>query len=77
MIEAREWHRELVKDRTLKALERNGFEAFYVPNKEEAVSKILELVPSEALVGLGGSVTLRKLGLPGPLRGLFRLSTRP
>ena len=54
MIEAREWHTGLIIDRTLRALSKNGFKAFYVPNKEEAVSRILELVPSDDLVGLGG-----------------------
>ena len=68
MIEAREWHTELSIDRTLKVLSKKGFNAFYVPNKEEAVSRILELVPSDALVGLGGSVTLRELGLPEILK---------
>jgi len=68
LIEAREWHTELSIDRTLRALSKNDFKAFYVPNKEEAVSRILELVPSNALVGLGGSVTLRELSIPEILK---------
>ena len=68
MFEAKKWYRSLKVDNTLKALEKNKFEAVYVPVKEEAVSKVLDIVPSDALVGLGGSVTLREIGLPEALR---------
>ena len=68
MIEARGWHTELILDRTVKALRKNGFEALYVPGKEEAVSIVLEMVPVGATIGLGGSVTLREMGLPEALR---------
>ena len=68
MYEAKEWYHQLIVERTLKALMKNGFEALCVPDKEEAVSRILELVPGDALVGLGGSVTLREMGLPEALR---------
>jgi hypothetical protein len=68
LIEAMEWHTELILDRTVKALRKNGFEALCVPDKEEAVSKVLEMVPVGATVGIGGSVTLREMGLPEALR---------
>ena len=68
MIEAREWQTELILDRTVKALSKNGFEALHVPDKEEAVSMVLEMVPEGAIVGLGGSITLREMGLPEALR---------
>ena len=67
MIEARDWYDKLMVDRTLKALRRNGFEALYASDKKEAVSMVLEMVPVDALVGLGGSVTLRELGIPEAL----------
>lgn len=69
MIEARGWHQQIILGNTLTVLRKNGFEAIYVPNIEDAVSKILDIVPSNALVGLGGSVTLREMGLPELLRG--------
>ena len=68
LAEAREWYTELRVNKTMSALRKNGFEALYVPTKEEAVSKILDLIPEKALVGLGGSVTLREMGLPDALR---------
>jgi len=69
LIEARKWHKDLRVENTLSALRKNEFEAIYVPTREDAVSKVLEFVASDALVGLGGSVTLREMGLPEILRG--------
>jgi hypothetical protein len=60
----REWHAGLKVENTLKALRSNGFDAHYAPTKEEAASLILEMVPRDALVGLGGSITLREMGVP-------------
>jgi len=55
-------------ERTLGSLRGNGFEAMFLKGREEALHEILELVPVDALVGIGGSVTLRELGLPEALR---------
>lgn len=63
LMEAREWHEKLSVENTLKALERNGFDVLFYPTAEEAVAGVLELVPEGAKVGLGGSVTLREMGL--------------
>ncbi|MCG1013074.1 lactate utilization protein [Tepidanaerobacter sp. GT38] len=54
--------------KAVKALIKNGFDAIYVPTKEEAVKKALELVPPNATVGVGGSVTVRELGIVDELR---------
>lgn len=71
-MEAREWHEMLRVESTLKALEGNGFDAVYYPTVVEAVAGVLGMVPEGALVGLGGSVTLREMGLVDALvaRGL-------
>lgn len=68
LLKAREWYKGLKVERTLEALKKNGFEALYAPTREEAVSKVLDFVARGAVVGLGGSVTLRELGLPDILR---------
>jgi hypothetical protein len=62
-MEAREWHEKLRVDRTLEALKRNDFDAVYYPTAEEALTGVLGMVPEGASVGLGGSVTLREMGL--------------
>jgi hypothetical protein len=63
MLEARKWYEDLRVENTLKSLRRNGFEALYLPTVEGVVSKVLGMVPEGAIVGIGGSVTLREMGL--------------
>jgi len=63
LFEARKWYWEKRIERTLEALKRNGFDAVHVPDGKAAVSRVLELIPEDALVGIGGSVTLREIGL--------------
>jgi len=45
---------------TLKA---NGFEVIYADNSQEALEKTLSFIPKDATVGIGGSVTVREIGL--------------
>lgn len=63
MLDARKWHKDLKVENALSSLRKNGFEAHYFLTSEEAVSKILDMVPEGAVVGIGGSVTLREMGL--------------
>lgn len=63
MHEARDWHTGRMVQATLESLEKHGFTALYVTTKEEAVKKILDMIPRDAKVGIGGSVTIREIGL--------------
>ena len=45
------------------ALKANGFEVIYADNSKEALDKVMFLIPKEAKVGIGGSVTVRDIGL--------------
>lgn len=47
----------------LTALGANGFEVIYADNSKEALDKVMFLIPKEAKVGIGGSVTVRDIGL--------------
>ncbi|MBE3091006.1 MAG: lactate utilization protein [Candidatus Atribacteria bacterium] len=47
----------------LTALKANGFKAIYADNSKEALDKVMLLIPKEAKVGIGGSVTIREIGL--------------
>lgn len=47
----------------LTALKANGFEVIYADNSKEALDKVMFLIPKEAKVGIGGSVTVRDIGL--------------
>lgn len=68
MIDALRWYQEKKVARAVTALNENGFKTFHVPTRDDAVSKILTIIPSGALVGLGGSVTLRQMKLPEILK---------
>ena len=57
------WYLQKKIERTLVALRKNGFDVMYIPTRKEAVAKVLELIPSNTLVGVGGSVTVRELDL--------------
>ncbi|MCJ7771480.1 lactate utilization protein [Candidatus Bathyarchaeota archaeon] len=48
---------------TLAALERNNFEAKSVENREEATKLILSLIPQDAVIGIGDSVTIKQISV--------------
>ncbi len=47
----------------VKNLQSRHFDAYYCPDKEQALAKALELIPQGASVGWGGSVSAREIGL--------------
>ena len=49
-------------------LARRNMQAFYCPTTEEAVSKVLELIPAGSSVTWGGSMSIRDIGIPDALR---------
>lgn len=51
-----------------EALQRNGFEVHTVFTAAEAHSLILSLIPPQATVGIGGSMTIRELGVADALQ---------
>ncbi|HHX87593.1 MAG TPA: LUD domain-containing protein [Firmicutes bacterium] len=54
--------------RVVEALIKNEFEAFYCDTREEAVEEVLKRASSNLKVGIGGSVTIRELGLGEQLK---------
>jgi len=63
MREVKLWHTSQRIQRTLAALEKNGFRTFFASTRSEALEKVLSLIPSNAKVGIGGSATLREINL--------------
>ena len=55
--------REKQVERTINALKKNNFEAFFVPDSKAALEEVMKRIPDGATVGVGGSVTLGQIGL--------------
>lgn len=60
---SKNWYIEDKAKRTVEALKNNGFDTIYAPTKEEALEKILELIPKGSNVGIAGSISIREIGV--------------
>ncbi len=67
MREEKKWFNDYRIQRTAKALESNGFKTIIVSDKNEALSEVLKLIPEKTKIGIGGSVTVREVGLVSEL----------
>jgi L-lactate utilization protein LutB len=66
---------DLAVEKTAVALEKNGYHVLRASSRKEAVISILGLIPTGSVVGLGGSLTIRQMGLPEALaRQGFRVA---
>lgn len=63
MNEVRQWHRGERAAKAVEALRNHGFEALYVEDREKTRAELLQRIPSNARVGIGGSMTIRELGI--------------
>lgn len=54
-------------ENTLKALMKNGFKARYFEDSKSAAKTLLEEISVTDKVGIGGSMTIKELGLPDAL----------
>lgn len=64
------WHGETLGRKACEALQRNGFEARYVPTGAEALGILAGFATPGMKVGFGGSMTLREIGAPERIRAL-------
>lgn len=62
-----QWHNDTFGDKVVKALEKNNFQAYYAANRTTAIEKVFSLIPAGATIGVGGSWTLKELGIPEQL----------
>jgi len=67
MREEKKWFSDHLIQRTVKALESNGFKTVLASDKNEALKEVLQLVPEKAKIGIGGSVTVREVDLVSEL----------
>ncbi len=57
------WFHEKQVERTIKALNKNNFEALFVPDSKAAFEEVMRRIPDGSTVGVGGSGTLGEIGL--------------
>jgi len=57
------YHRELLAQDLVKALEKRNFESYYAKDVDDAKTIALSLIPKGATVASGGSVTLGQTGI--------------
>jgi len=68
---------ENVANTIIKNLSKRQIEGYYCKDKESAVKKALELIPKEASVSWGGSMTLTETGLMDAIKnGEYKLIDR-
>lgn len=59
----KEWFVEKLLERVVRKLNQNQFSAEYFSSRKSLIDAVLKSVPSGSTVGLGGSVTVRELGI--------------
>ena len=63
MSELLTWHYNAVGEKVVNALRKNNFTADYAATRQEAAQMLMDLIPAEARIGFGGSVTLVEIGI--------------
>lgn len=59
----KQWYYETLGKKVVEALRKNNFHAEYVATKEEARQKVLSLAADSRSIGVGGSITIKELGV--------------
>ncbi len=58
----------LVAQKLIKEFKSRNIEGFYCETKEDALKKVLEIIPGGSVVSWGGSVTLKEIGVLDALK---------
>ena len=58
-----ELYNSLLARKLIADFEKRGFEGHYCVSKKDAIKKILEIIPDNALISFGGSATLNDIGI--------------
>ncbi len=68
MYEPEKWFNRKTAEKCVEALKKNGFTAHYAETRDDAKRIVLDAIPAGASVGIGGSVTVRDLGIHQALK---------
>jgi L-lactate utilization protein LutB len=67
-MKPKEGYNALLAQKLIQELAKRNMEGFYCATKEEALKKVLEMIPQGSLVSCGGSATLHEMGLQAALK---------
>ncbi len=62
------WFYETMVNESIKNLKKHDFEALFAVDRLAACEEILKRVPSDKIIGVGGSVTIREIGIIDKLK---------
>lgn len=62
-MKPKESRNEKLADKMIKSLEKRHFNAFFCKTSDDAVKKVLDIIPRGSSVTWGGSMTIRDMGL--------------
>jgi len=63
-----ELYNSLLSQKLIEEFKKRNIEGFYCKTKEEALQKILKIIPKDSLISWGGSLTLQEIGLKAALK---------
>lgn len=64
----RNWYRNISLEKVSENLKKRDFNTVILNSKDEIIDYILGIIPVEASVGIGGSVTIRETGIDARLK---------
>lgn len=67
-IKPKECYNALVVQKLIEEFKKRNIVGFYCKTKEEALTRVLEMIPKDSLVSWGGSETLHEVGLKAALK---------
>lgn len=57
------FYNKLLADKLIEEFEKHNMEGFYCETKDDALKKVLDMIPENSVVSYGGSLTLQEVGL--------------
>ncbi len=66
--EEMQWYYEQRAKTAVANMQRRNITAQYVPNRKEALTAIMEMIPEGVVIGRGDSVTMEQIGVPDELK---------
>ncbi len=67
-IKPKECYNTLLAHKLIEELQKRNMEGFYCKTKEDAVKKVLEIIPKDDMVSCGGSATLHEISMQAALK---------